>query len=135
MRISLEPRAAELAAERASDEQIAGIQACASELGRRGRSREDLLELDIELHRRIVEASGNKLLVNVISSLGVLSRRSRELTVQIPGVTRRTRADHRAIVEAIALRRPKKAQEAMAVHLASVRAAVEKARSRRRPAA
>src|SRR5262249_46636938 len=56
VRIALEPRAAELAAKRATDEQIAGIVECAGRLGRRGSSPEELLELDVELHRRIVEA-------------------------------------------------------------------------------
>jgi len=131
VRLALEPRAAALAATRATDEQVAGIVECAARLGRRGALHSELLELDIELHRRIVEASENELLINLIASLNVLSRRSRELTVRIPGVTRRTREDHRRIAEAIAARKPKRAHEAMATHLANVRAAVEKSRARR----
>jgi DNA-binding FadR family transcriptional regulator len=132
VRIALEPRAAELAAERATDDQVAGIEACAAGLGRRGLTRSELVELDVALHRRIVEASGNELLINLIASLNVLARRSRELTVGLPGVTRRTREDHRRIVEAIAARDPARAREAMAAHLANIRAALGKARSGRR---
>jgi GntR family transcriptional repressor for pyruvate dehydrogenase complex len=131
VRIALEPRAAELAARRATDEQVAGIVECAAALGRRGVTQAELLELDVELHRRIVEASANELLINLIASLNVLSRHSRELTIRIPGVTRRTREDHRRIVEAIAARKPKQARGAMASHLENVRAALEKARSGR----
>ena len=84
VRLALEPRAAELAAERATDEQLAGIEDCVARHARRGLSREELLELDTELHRRIVEAAGNVLLVNLIASLAALSQRSRELTVKVP---------------------------------------------------
>ena len=126
VRLALEPRAAELAAERATDEQLAGIEDCVARHARRGLSREELLELDTELHRRIVEAAGNDLLANLIASLAALSRRSRELTVKVPGVSKRTRDDHRAIVAAISARKPKQARDAMAQHLTNVRDAALK---------
>jgi len=126
VRLALEPRAAELAAERATEEQLAGIEDCVARHARRGLSREELLELDTELHRRIVEAAGNDLLVNLIASLAALSRRSRELTVKVPGVSKRTRDDHRAIVAAISARKPKQARDAMAQHLTNVRDAALK---------
>ena len=128
VRLALEPRAAELAAERATDEQLAGIEDCVARHARRGLSREELLELDTELHRRIVEAAGNVLLVNLIASLAALSQRSRELTVKVPGVSKRTREDHRAIVAAISARKPKLARDAMARHLTNVRDAALKRR-------
>jgi GntR family transcriptional repressor for pyruvate dehydrogenase complex len=126
VRLALEPRAAELAAARATDEQIAGIHECVERFARRGTSREELLELDTELHRRIVEAAGNVLLVNLVASLAALSRRSRELTSKVPGVTKRTRDDHRAIVDAIAARKPREARRAMEQHLKNVRDATLK---------
>jgi DNA-binding FadR family transcriptional regulator len=64
VRLTLEPRAAERAAERASDEQVAAIEDCVRRHGTRGLTRRELLELDTELHRLIVEASGNELLGN-----------------------------------------------------------------------
>jgi GntR family transcriptional repressor for pyruvate dehydrogenase complex len=128
VRLTLEPRAAELAAERASDEQVAAIEDCVRRHARRGLTRRELLELDTELHRLIVEASGNELLVNLVASLAALSQRSRELTVKVAGVSERTRSDHEAIVGAIAARKPKQAHEAMAAHLANVRDATLKSR-------
>jgi GntR family transcriptional repressor for pyruvate dehydrogenase complex len=126
VRLALEPRAAELAAQRASDEQIAEIEGCVRGHARRGLTREELLALDTELHRRIVEASGNELLVNLIASLAALSQQSRKLTVRVPGVAKRTRDDHEAIVAAIASRKPKQARDAMARHLTNVRDAALK---------
>ena len=83
-------------------------------------SRRDLLELDVELHRLIVEASGNELLQSIARSLSVLGRKSRELTVQRPGAVERAVAEHRAIVEAIVGRQVGRAREAMAAHLKGV---------------
>jgi GntR family transcriptional repressor for pyruvate dehydrogenase complex len=128
VRLALEPRAAELAAQRATDEQVAAIEECVKRHSRRGLPRTELLALDTELHRLIVEASGNELLVNLIASLAALSQRSRELTVKVPGVSKRTRDDHVAIVEAIAARKPKQARDAMARHLTNVRDAASKTR-------
>jgi GntR family transcriptional regulator, transcriptional repressor for pyruvate dehydrogenase complex len=128
VRLALEPRAAELAAARATEEQIAGIRDCVARFARRGVSREELLELDTELHRRIVEAAGNVLLVNLVASLAALSRRSRELTTKVPGVTKRTRDDHRAIVDAIAAGKAREARRAMERHLVNVRDAALKQR-------
>jgi DNA-binding FadR family transcriptional regulator len=84
--------------------------------GTRGLTRRELLELDTELHRLIVEASGNELLVNLVASLAALSQRSRELTVKVAGVSKRTRCDHEAIVGAIAARQPQQPHDAMAAH-------------------
>ncbi len=134
IRLVLEPLAAELAAARATDEQLEGIQDCLKRLNARGRTREELLEYDIELHRRIVDASQNELLVSLIASLNMLSRQSRELTIEIPGVAKQARADHQALVVAIVSRKPRQAREAMASHLDNVRSAVEKHRGRRRRA-
>ena len=73
-----------------------------------------------------MEASGNELLVNLIASLAALSQQSRKLTVKVPGVAKRTRDDHEAIVAAIASRKPKSARDAMARHLTNVRDAALK---------
>ena len=65
--------------------------------------------------------------MNSVASLAALSQRSRELTVKVAGVSKRTRSDHEAIVGAIAARKPKRAHEAMA-HLANVRDATLRSR-------
>jgi GntR family transcriptional regulator, transcriptional repressor for pyruvate dehydrogenase complex len=133
IRLALEPLAAELAATRATDEELAGIEDCVTRLNRRGRTREELLELDIELHKRIVDASRNELLVSLIQSTNMLSRQSRELTIEIPGVAKQAREDHRGLADAVIARKPRRARAAMAAHLAHVRDAVEETRRRRAP--
>jgi GntR family transcriptional repressor for pyruvate dehydrogenase complex len=131
IRLALEPLAAELAARHATDLELEGIQECVERLNRRGRTPEELLELDVELHRRIVEASQNELLANLVASMNVLSRRTRELTIAIPGVQKLARDDHRGLVDAIAARKPRQARKAMVVHLTNVRDAVDDEGARR----
>ena len=61
-----------------------------------------MLRLDMELHERIVEASGNPLLEHLWAATSALGAESRSYTVRLPGVRPQTITEHRAIVEAIA---------------------------------
>jgi GntR family transcriptional repressor for pyruvate dehydrogenase complex len=131
IRTQLEPLAAELAAIRGTDEEFDHIRECLAKLSVRGITRDQRLEYDIDLHRSIVVSSHNDLLVILTSSLSMLARRSRDLTIDIPGVSRRAKTEHRAIVDAIVSRRPSDARALMAAHLDNVHQAVERHRSRR----
>lgn len=128
VRLALEPLAAELAAQRATGEQLVMLQDCLRRTSKPRVSRRELLELDVELHRLIVEASANELLGSVARSLSVLGRKSRELTVQRPGALQRSVAEHRAIVEAIVGRQAKQARQAMADHLNAVWSGLDESR-------
>jgi len=118
--VQLEPLAAELAAKRATKEQLKAIQASLTRLNKRGQTMEERVELDIELHSLIVAASQNELLITLIRSLEVLARRSRQLTIAVPGVAARRRKEHGEIVDAIVARKPIVARAAMAAHLTAV---------------
>jgi GntR family transcriptional regulator, transcriptional repressor for pyruvate dehydrogenase complex len=120
VRVQLEPLAAELAAKRATKEQLRGIQAALTRLNKRGHTTEERVDLDIALHSQIVAASQNDLLITLIGSLEVLARRSRQLTIAVPGVAARARKEHGEIVDAIVARQPAVAREAMSAHLTAV---------------
>ena len=122
VRLLLEPGAAALAAERASEEEVAGLRDCAE----RGRTQaaEDadaMLRLDIELHERIVRAAANPLLEHLLAATSALGAESRSYTVRLPSVLPRTIDEHHAIVEAIASGDAPGAQAAMAAHIARIR--------------
>jgi DNA-binding FadR family transcriptional regulator len=122
VRLLLEPGAAALAAERATEEQVAGLRDCAA----RGRAEgaDDagaMLRLDIELHERIVRAAGNALLEHLWAATSALGAESRSYTVRLPSVLPRTVDEHHAIVEAIAAGDGPAAQAAMAAHIARIR--------------
>lgn len=124
VRSALEPLAASLAAERATEEQRARF----SELlmrERRRLTRAQVLEIDVELHELIVDSADNELLGAVSRSLNILGRRSRELTVRKAGAVTRAANEHRAIIEAILARSPDQARVAMETHLRNVRGAIE----------
>jgi GntR family transcriptional repressor for pyruvate dehydrogenase complex len=122
VRLLLEPGAAALAAERASEEQIAGMCDCAARAEAEAIEDADaMLRLDTELHERIVEASGNPLLQHLWAATSALGAESRAFTVRIPGVRPQTITEHHAIVDAIAAHDAERAHAAMAAHITRIR--------------
>lgn len=122
IRVALEPLAAGLATERATDEEVAQIQEAMASMNEVGLAREYRVIADIELHKRIVEASHNDLLIGVIASLTVLAKKSRELTVELPNRESNAVSEHLAIVDAIVRRDPEAAMRGMQVHLSNAHA-------------
>ena len=136
VRVQLEPLAAELAAKRATKEQVKSDPNTPSiASNKRGLTTEERVELDIELHSLIIAASRNDLLITLIKSLEVLARRSRQLTIAVPGVAARARKGHGELVDAIAAKKPAAAREAMAAHLTSVYQLAEEHRAHATPKA
>lgn len=116
----LEPGIAELAARCISGDEIARLEEIMEQAKEALDDPEAFLEIDLELHRRITEATGNGILtvfMRSISRLGVYSRRR---TGERIGVRRRTLEDHRAIVAALKKHDPRAAHQAMAEHLAHI---------------
>jgi GntR family transcriptional regulator, transcriptional repressor for pyruvate dehydrogenase complex len=122
VRLLLEPGAAALAAERATEEQIAALRDCAERAEAEAIEDADaMLRLDTELHERIVEASANPLLQHLWAATSALGAESRAYTVRLPGVRPQTITEHHAIVDAIAAGDPAAAEAAMAAHIARIR--------------
>ncbi|MGH9668379.1 MAG: FadR/GntR family transcriptional regulator [Bryobacteraceae bacterium] len=117
VRKMLEPKAAALAAARASEQQLreiveanAAIEAESADFLKVGR-------LDYALHAAIVRASGNSILNGVQRYLTPYLVKSRVITARsVPDWTR-MRADHTAIVEAICRGESIAAEQAMLEHM------------------
>lgn len=126
LRLALEPAIARAAARRRTAEQVAAMRECIVLSREEGISDPRLLELDLQVHQLLVEATHNSLLAQIarmISSLGLASRRE---TVSLPGVEPETIRDHERIVEAIAARDEVAAEAATRDHLLRIqRLAVE----------
>jgi DNA-binding FadR family transcriptional regulator len=110
LRLAIDVMAAELAARRRTDDAAAELLAVAE---RRKAALGDPVALaaaDLELHRAVVRASGNPLLVSVYDSLaGVLESAITENVTDLPG----TYDDqHEALVAAIVARDPEAAANA-----------------------
>lgn len=118
----IEIAAAGLAAERATERQIAGmeqlVRAIESHIARR--DLEGIVTADVEFHRQIIIASGNNTLVALVDSLVDLLRDMRYDVTNIPALLPEIRSGHRAIFAAIEQHNPQAAREAMQEHLANV---------------
>ncbi len=108
----LEVGCASLAAERISDEEIQELEKIIQQ--------DNFYDMDIQLHRKIVEITKNPIIRRVYSSIEKLGEMSRKRTAQLPGVRDQSRKDHEKIVEAIIARDPNAARDAMMQHLTFV---------------
>ena len=100
VRMVIEPTAAELAAQRADDEQVRAID-------------EAFDRADMQFHRAIVRASGNELLEQMGHFVYSALLLSFQATSRLPGRARGSLPMHRAILEAIRAGRQKSAGQAM----------------------
>lgn len=84
-------------------------------------SAEDLVENDLEFHRRIAEAAGNSVLYSLVDTLSgptIRARIWRGLTQE--GALKRTLDEHHAILDALAGREADLARALATVHIAGV---------------
>jgi len=113
-----------LAAERISDEQLARLEELLGEMEQENRREDAAEQADEQFHRCIAEAAGNSALSATIGWLWELRNESEISTrfhqrVREEG-SRPIIADHRAILDGLQARDPKKARRAMDKHLKRV---------------
>lgn len=80
---------------------------------------DELVNIDIEFHMAIAEASGSELLAGLLEELNHLFSESRHVVFTDPALVSRSAKEHTAIVEAIKSGNPKRARSAAARHIAS----------------
>lgn len=98
VRMELDPLAAELAAEAASDDEIAAVVAIlAGDAG----TPEERFARNSDFHRAIYRACGNPILVRILDQLWGHSERYRRVLVQIGEEVDRAQRDHREILRAL----------------------------------
>jgi GntR family transcriptional repressor for pyruvate dehydrogenase complex len=120
-RLVIEPGIAALAAVHGSDEDIQALEDLVQEGSWRGAHDSGRhLEIDVELHARIVRMAGNPFLIRIMESVGRLARSSRDFTNPFPRMREAAQADHERIVAALRARDPEEAREAMRHHLEEV---------------
>jgi GntR family transcriptional regulator, transcriptional repressor for pyruvate dehydrogenase complex len=120
VRAILEPTATAMAAQRITEDEVAGLRKLMDELGV-DPDIEALVANDLEFHRRIAAASGIPLLCTLLETIArptVRARIWRGITQQ-DAVTR-TLAEHRSIVEALAYGEAETARAWATVHISNV---------------
>ena len=114
-RMVIEPEAARMAAERASDEEVKRLRTLQNDLVA-AKSNEEAIEIDLSFHHALSEASGNLMFRLFLDSLADISRESRRRTIGRVG--KQTAIDHHEkVLRAIERRRPQAAAKAMRYHL------------------
>lgn len=113
----LEVGAAALAAERATDIELASL----ADHTKAGRltldDSEAFIEHDIEFHRRISKMARSPILASMLASVRTLAYLGRRGTAQVPSMRKRALLDHEKIVQGLRARDAAAASGAMADHL------------------
>nr|WP_281358862.1 FadR/GntR family transcriptional regulator [Flexivirga aerilata] len=116
----LEPAATAKAALAMTDEELTGLEQHLDALAADA-SVDDLVQTDLEFHRRIVAGSGNPVLASLLDSIAGPTHRARiwrGLTQQ--RAVERTNREHRQILDALRARQPDVAHAAATLHIAGV---------------
>ncbi|HLW59150.1 MAG TPA: FadR/GntR family transcriptional regulator [bacterium] len=120
VRLIVEPRAAALAAQRATRADLRAL-AAALEGQARGIPTPELgLRGDAQFHTTIAEAAKNPLLLKMVEVITDALMPSREASARVPGGPQRAIQEHRRILRAIQRRDPRAAEQLMRAHLLTV---------------
>lgn len=114
-RVTIEPQMARLAAERATAKHRRALDAAQQRLAAAVETSQ-AIEADLEFHRILAQAAGNRILEVVLESLGELGRASRQATLASTGVARALE-HHAAILDAVERRQGPAAHDAMLIHV------------------
>ncbi|MBM3524315.1 MAG: FadR family transcriptional regulator [Alphaproteobacteria bacterium] len=118
VRESLEGKAAHLAAQRASDADIALIERAAGAIDRRPAGRAAYFKANVAFHVAIARASHNRALERAITLVIGQVRSFRERLIdEVEAATAGDEREHRAIVSAIRERNPRRAERAAIDHV------------------
>lgn len=121
VRMMLEPEIAALAARNATPEAKASLEALLAAQEQAAQASGSWGDFDLKFHHALAEASGNPVLLEMVSALHDGFARSREENVQSPLRQQASLAAHRSIVKAILQGCAAKAESVMRDHLEDVK--------------
>lgn len=116
MRDAIEQKAAELAVDRATDEELEELREIALKCEQY--SGED--DLDYYFHYRLVELSGNSIFMGIVNTYFEEIRQIRDANIRAPGHRQRVCDEHLAIVDAISRRERDMAKAAVENHMRQI---------------
>jgi GntR family transcriptional repressor for pyruvate dehydrogenase complex len=120
-REALEPKIAELASERATVDNIAKMEKVLAKMEETLKHPEEHVEADSSFHLALAEATQNFVFVSMMESNLNMIRQVRKQTLHSESRYLKSLSEHRAILEAVKQRDPKKAVEASLDHLKHIR--------------
>lgn len=116
-RLFLEVGTARMAAERATEEQVASLRLAVARQRAAMNNVEAFIERDMAFHREIAAASGNPIFPAIVEALFRWASEYYRTMVRAPGAEELTLEEHGRIVDAISARDPDGAAAAMRAHL------------------
>jgi len=117
VRLCLETTTARIAAELATEEDIAKLRQCVASHRSAIADLDTFIDLDMAFHREIATISRNPIFPAIVEAMFDWAREYYQPLVRAPGVEALTLAEHEQIVDAIAAHDAPKASESMHAHL------------------
>jgi len=115
LRLIVEPAATRLAAERATREDIAQIEAAYAGMVDAVERNGDYVRFDLRFHQGMIRASHNRMLEKMDQALGALLRTSFEVSTDKKNGPRDSLPMHRAVLDAVIAHDPDRAEDAIMV--------------------
>lgn len=115
LRRVVEPAALRLAAERATAQDIAEIEAAFEGMRRAVEEGGDYVSHDLRFHQGLLRACHNRMIVQMSKALGALLRTSFEISTSRPDGARNSLPLHRAVLDAVIAHNPARAEKAILV--------------------
>lgn len=125
LRRVLEPAAVRLAAERATAQDIAEIEAAFAGMRHAVEEGGDYVASDLRFHQGLLRASGNRMIVQMSKALGALLRTSFEISTSRKDGPRNSLPLHRAVLDAVRAHQPARAEKASLVLIDGARDDIE----------
>ncbi len=132
LRRVVEPAAVRIAAERATPEDIAGIEAAFAGMKKAVEEGGDYVTHDLRFHQGLLRACHNRMLVQMSKALSALLRTSFEISTTRKDGPRNSLPLHRAVLDAVIAREPARAERAILVLIDGAREDIETVLSSRR---
>jgi DNA-binding FadR family transcriptional regulator len=125
LRRVMEPAAVRMAAERATAQDIAGIEAAYEGMRRAVEEGGDYVTHDLRFHQGLLRACHNRMIVQMSKALGALLRTSFEISTTRTDGPKNSLPLHRAVLDAVIAHNPSRAEKAILVLIDGAREDIE----------
>lgn len=132
LRRVMEPAAVRMAAERATAQDIAEIEAAYQGMRRAVEEGGDYVTYDLRFHQGLLRACHNRMIVQMSKALGALLRTSFEISTARKDGPRDSLPLHRSVLDAVIARNPAKAEKAIIVLIDGAREDIEQVLANRK---
>lgn len=132
LRRVVEPAAVRIAAQRATPEDIAGIEAAFAGMKHAVEEGGDYVKYDLQFHQGLLRACHNRMIVQMSKALSALLRTSFEISTTRKDGPKNSLPLHRAVLDAVIAREPEQAEQAILVLIDGAREDIETVLASRR---